>query len=139
MIQRIQTIYLLLSGIAAGVLLLLPLAYQEQAAGTTVKIYISQSIPAMIATAVAAALAFLAIILFKNRPLQMKVNLASLALSMFTFGMLIWNVFISEKDVFQLPNYVAMALPLFGVIFSFLAHKGIKADEKLFRSMDRLR
>lgn len=139
MIQRIQTVYLLLAGIAAGFPLALPIGYQQQASGTLVEVMISQFILAMIATALAAFIALISIFLFKNRGLQMKTTIAALLLSLCATGLLVANIFVLNKDLIQTPNYIPLAMSFFSIIFCGLAYKGIKSDEQLVRSMDRLR
>lgn len=139
MIQRIQTIYLLLAGIAAGFPLALPIGYQQQASGTLVEVMISQFLPAMIVTALAAFIALISIFLFKKRGLQMKTTIAALLLSLSALTMLLVNIFILQKDLVQTPNYIPLAMSFFSVVFCALAYKGIKSDEQLVRSMDRLR
>jgi hypothetical protein len=93
----------------------------------------------MIVTALAAFIALISIFLFKKRGLQMKTTIAALLLSLSALSMLLVNIFILQKDLVQTPNYIPLAMSFFSVVFCGLAYKGIKSDEQLVRSMDRLR
>lgn len=139
MIQRIQTVYLLFAAIAMMILLAIPVAYQEQDAGGMADLFISQSLPAMVLAFASALLSMVTIFLFKNRKLQLRLALGAMALSLFTLAALCFFDFISTSVKVSSVNYVALMMPGFSLIFNWLAHRGISADEKLVRSMDRLR
>lgn len=81
------------------------------------------------------------IFLYKNRPLQAKLCwvimglLAIWYLGYFLLGNSLADEF---KADFQF-SYIVTCLPAIAIILTFLARKGIMADEKLVRSMDRIR
>jgi hypothetical protein len=139
MIQRIQTVYLLCAAIAMLITLAIPVAYLQQEAGTMVDLYISKSTPAMVLAFTSAFVSILAIALFKNRKLQMRLTLGAMALSLFTLAALCFFDFMSSSSEITDINYAALAMPAFSFVFNWLAHRGIHADEQLVRSMDRLR
>ena len=82
------------------------------------------------------------ILLYSNRPMQIKLTTANLLL---TFGLMIWMVI----QVWQLSgaqpegSYVAIRMGLFvpalSIIFLSTAIRAIRKDERIVRSMDRLR
>ena len=85
-----------------------------------------------------AVLAFASIFLFTNRKLQMKVVLLNSLLSLLYMAFLAYGIF----QHVGLSNYgfkIGAILPVFIFIFNVLAYAGIKSDENLVRSMDRLR
>jgi hypothetical protein len=139
MIQRIQTVYLLFAAIAMLITMAVPVAYLQQEAGTMLDLYISNSLPAMILAFASAFLSLVSIALFKNRKFQMRLVLGAMALSLFTLAALCFFDFMSSTSEVTEVNYVALAMPVFSLIFNWLAHRGIHADEQLVRSMDRLR
>ena len=47
--------------------------------------------------------------------------------------------FVLGVNMITTPNYIPYALSGFALIFSILSYRGIGADDKLVRSMDRLR
>jgi len=135
MIQRIQSLWLLLAG--AGSLATLKLSFYsgnkdnnlfEELNGT------SHFLLLILAVAVALA-AFAALFLFKNRKLQTQLSLLGLLLQV---GALVLYFLQTQKFVtgnFTLTSAVSFAIP----VFFILAIMGIRKDEKLIKSMDRLR
>jgi hypothetical protein len=92
----------------------------------------------MIEDIVLAVVAFIAIFLYNNRKLQMKVVLLSILLSVVLIGLFIFGL----TQHIGIQNYVfkiGAILPVFILLFNVLAYFSIKSDEKLVRSMDRLR
>ena len=113
---RPQTWYLLLAAICILVCII-------AGAGTTAQLIIL----------IVAALATLAAIpLFKNRKRQAVLCLLPMALLMF------WYILLATYAVSETMhwNYV---LPLIALLLVFLARKGIVHDEKVVRSLDRIR
>jgi hypothetical protein len=87
------------------------------------------------------ALALAAMLLFKNRKLQMLISSVNY---LFILGLIIMMYMYSIRiDYFegsgnQSFTFYAL-LPLVLLFFNFLAIRGIKKDERLIRSIDRLR
>ena len=124
MIQRIQTVYLILiAGIMLAILLLSPL-----------------SIPMYSICGITALLALITIFNYKKRPLQIKLCylvlgliIASYAVSFIAYGLP------TTASFSNINSIVAIASPLLAIIFDLLAIKGIKKDHKLVNSLNRLR
>jgi hypothetical protein len=89
-----------------------------------------------------AALFLVSIFLFKNRNLQIKSVLASCILVCIMIGLAaydVWsNIANSGGSVSILPTFGSF-MPLIAFILGVVAVRFIKKDEKLVRSMDRLR
>ncbi|MBT8326538.1 MAG: DUF4293 domain-containing protein, partial [Bacteroidia bacterium] len=85
-------------------------------------------------------LALIAMVMFKNRKLQ---TLLSGFNYLFILGMIVvmylnsLNIKFFENGESSFTFYAL--LPLSYIFFNFLAMKGVRKDEKLIRSMDRLR
>lgn len=139
MIQRVQTIYLLLASISIFVIIFLPIGYQEAASNSITNIDMLDNLPTSILVVVSTIIGLLSIFLFKNRKLQLITTTLFILLSLLTLGSLVFFDFVTGKEFITRPNYIPYALAIFGAIFGILAHRGISADEKLVRSMDRLR
>ncbi len=89
--------------------------------------------------AVAGALAVASIALFKNRSLQMRLSLLSsfALLAALAFGIML---FVMDRPAATGTSIALGAfLPLAALLLLLLAYRFIKKDEKLVRSMDRLR
>ncbi len=103
---------------------------------------INDNIGLTIIAVLGGALALLNIFLFNNRKLQIKLGyiiiLICIALPLFA-GYLMY----SEGAVFgkglDISYGVGLAMPILAIVFTILANKFIKKDDKLVRSADRLR
>lgn len=146
MIQRIQTIFLFLAAAGIGGLFALPFTSSSEAVAESAILndstYNVYDDPVMMGLFGGAALmALIAIFLFKNRVLQMRMGLFSILL---TIAASAWGIYLffqeSEKlSGMQLSFGAGLALPLVSLILILVANRFIKKDEKLVKSMDRLR
>jgi peptidoglycan/LPS O-acetylase OafA/YrhL len=142
MIQRIQSIFLLLGAGACFGLLGLPLAETDEALAqgyfTDADFDILDNWSMLVLFLGAGLLLFVAIFLYKNRPTQLKLALVSILL--IVGGAVAGGILLSQSaaaDQAQLS--FGIALPFLAIVFSLLARRGIYQDEKLVRSADRLR
>lgn len=157
MIQRIQSLWLLLASLTLFLLFLLPYAQYSDSLGISYvlkvtgeykhvanqDIVVSTSVLKTIAVVITALIPFLLIFNYKNRKRQKSLIYGSFLL-VFLFG--IW-LFLSTKNTLDAINQQlgignlaigSLLLPL-SILFLFLALKGIRNDEKLLKSADRLR
>lgn len=120
MIQRKQTVFLLLAAIAFVVCAVC-----------------DQTVPFCCAWSAALGVATLGnIFLFKNRKLQSLLCVVLMAIGVIYYIAL--AVFNNSADG-ALQLTWPMALPAVAIVFLFMAYKGIRHDEKLVRSLDRIR
>ncbi len=143
MIQRIQTIFLFLASAAALGLFALPIAQTPEAVSDSVlfadtQYQLEDHWSLMAAFGAGGALLLIAIFLFRNRKLQMNLTLVGLLLSAAGIGLTLFFYF-SDKAAEQAQFVPGVALPALTIIFALLAHRFIKKDDNLVRSMDRLR
>jgi peptidoglycan/LPS O-acetylase OafA/YrhL len=138
MIQRIQSIYLLMAASAMILTLILPLG-QIESGGLMVDVPVKKILIALLPGALSALVSAINIFLFRNRPLQMRLSMLAGALSVITLIVLLYSAFITYKDASLVLSYQTLLMPFFAGAFNLLAYRGIKADEQLVRSMDRLR
>lgn len=153
MLQRIQTVYLLLIVALTVATLFLPLAilnaggvlYAFDATGISTMgaqpelIYPTWGLFAL--TAVIALIALFTIFLFKKRILQMRLCVfnALLMLGFYgLFGFFLWTVK-GELAADAVSVKIASCFLLINLILDYLAIRNIGADEALVRSLDRLR
>jgi Domain of unknown function (DUF4293) len=146
MIQRIQTIYLFLAATAGFGVLALPFAsttdsVQSSALFSDNLFSTNDNIGLLVLFALAGALAIGSIFLFNNRKLQLKISWGALFVNLLGLGLagfLFWqdqaNVGASEVS-----GGIGALLPIVFILFTFLAIKGIKKDESIVKSADRLR
>lgn len=146
MIQRIQTIFLLLSAGAFGSLLTLPLAVANKPVVSSLyledaKVMAAEFPFGLLFVALGALAQIVAIFLFRNRNLQGRVTLLASTQAFIFLGLLTGGRWLTETlppGNALLPHWGALTLIL-GLLFSVLAYLGIARDEKTVRSMDRLR
>jgi peptidoglycan/LPS O-acetylase OafA/YrhL len=87
---------------------------------------------------IVSALALVAIVQFKNRKRQQQLCNTSIICTLCWIGVFCYYHFFAEgQDVSTLP--FAAVLPVVTIVCLFLAKAGIKHDEDLIRSMDRIR
>jgi tryptophan-rich sensory protein len=141
MIQRVQTIWLLLAAIAGFLFTQLP-TYIASSAGVVSRRFLPTENLLMFALAVLAGiLGLAAIFLFKNRPLQKTIsNLGSL-LCVALLGIEVWQMakFEEANPALKTSYYWGALLPIAMIIFFILAVVNIRKDEKLIKSLDRFR
>ena len=153
MIQRIQTVYLLIIAALTTVTLFLPLAivrldntfYSFDASGLNTLTPPSELVyptwALMVLTTVIALIAFITIFLYKNRMLQIRLCVFNAILLIGFYGLFaffLWKI-TEMSDNFSLNVRVALPFPLICLIVDYLAIRSIGADEMLVRSLNRLR
>ena len=154
MIQRIQSIYLLLVAILMGVATFVPLIILKALDNLDGMPYIFTSLgigqPTLLEyptwgvcsfTLLATILAFINIFLYKKRKLQIKLS-SCIAIIILLFYVTVYVYFSSYTAKYNLSFtslQYGLVLPLIALIFNILAIIKIKKDEKLVRSLDRIR
>ncbi|WP_139925017.1 DUF4293 family protein [Hymenobacter sp. DG01] len=158
MIQRIQSVFLLLLALAMLSVLFLPIwsktdpFSQQTLVMTATKL--SYTTPAATSppststwpiaalAAASAALALLEIFQYRNRFTQLKLGALNLLLIIGTLGAGFYYSSIGERmlNVKMLGHFEAgYYLPTLALLLNLLASRFIRRDEQLVRSMDRLR
>jgi len=140
MIQRIQTIWLFLAALAAFLTLKFSF-YSGNMLGTDLisktftHLTAASKIIILVLTTAIGVTSLVAIFLYKNRKLQMRIALAAMLISLLNI-----LLYFNETSHFSEGNYDLTAMITFAIpVFLFLAAKGIYNDQKLVKSLDRLR
>jgi hypothetical protein len=147
MLQRIQTIWVLLAALLTGLVFNFPLAdissggeiYQFNLSGIyrgTEKIF--NGLPLILFTALILLLHIYVIFLFKNRIRQMRILGFSIMLLLGLTGLFFYFAYAGFKGAtvsFKIP----VAFPVIAAIIDYLAIRAIGKDEALIRSVNRLR
>lgn len=153
MIQRIQTVFLLLSLLSMGLLFFFPYANLEQKDSVIVEFSIKGAeltkdnekldynvLPLTIIVVLSCCITFITILLFKKRMIQIRLSFLNIILQLGTAGMMYYFVYSANKSFGESFSVnVMLVLPLVAAIFSFLAIRAIAKDEALVRSIDRIR
>lgn len=139
MLQRIQSLYLLTATILQSLLFVLPFATSSK---TTDGLFMDgdldlfDNVILLSILIVSAAFSFSCIFLFKNRKLQMNISLAIIVFSIVLTGLAAYFAFASGSNV---SIGIGFFIPLIAIVFIFLAYRGIKSDDELVKSSNRLR
>ena len=152
MIQRKQTLYLLLALIVTVVCLCLPVAkLVPQGMGVDMPVYNLWVIDGngghlftvwvlFAILLVTCPIALAAIFLYKNRKVQMKLCVINILFMVCWYSVYAFHAINMGETLhasFQIE--FAAGLPFFALILYVMALKGIRADEALIKSMDRIR
>ena len=144
MIQRIQSLYLLIAALISGVLILF-LKLWTAVDGSD--FYVLDAFKtsdyllriAAVLFFIVAIMALYNIFLFKNRKLQFVVGRIIILINFFLVGLLVYfsqnlsgEIKISEKGI-------GLFIPIITILLVVLANKAVKKDEELVKSVDRLR
>lgn len=148
MIQRIQSIWLLLAAFTILCLVFVPSLgaaasggyYTLFASGLKLEGVANQATnyPLLISTVLAGLISLVNIFNFRNRKLQVRIasfNIVLILALSFWMAQLVRGL----DGLTTLDIELGLYLPIVSIIFTFLAIRGIKKDEKLIRSADRLR
>lgn len=144
MIQRIQSVYLLIATLlSGGLIFLLNLWVTEQG----IKFFALDSLSSdnlvlasvFVLFITSAVLTLITIFQFKKRQLQFVLGRLTILINFILVGILVYfaqnlsgEIKISEKGI-------GLLIPIFTIVFVVLANKAIKKDEELVKSVDRLR
>jgi hypothetical protein len=156
MIQRVQSIYLLLVTILMSFTLVKPYAgftlidgqslllkahvITIQSGENVISTY-KTTIPVIFLVLVAGFLSFFTIFFYHRRILQIRLTLLTMVLiviltgAMLAYYFTVKNSFTDETSTLRL----SMAFPVLALIFCTMAIRGIRHDELLVKSYDRIR
>ncbi len=155
MIQRIQTVYLLIVVALMVATLFLPLALLQVggelfAFDVTGVSSVSVEEPELIyptwgllvLSAIIALLAMVIIFLYKNRILQIRMCIFNAILKLSFYGLFGFFMYMLKDQLIGVEVNsikIALAFPAVALILDYLAIRNIGADEALIRSLERLR
>lgn len=142
MIQRIQTLWLIIVALTAFATSQLTLYVGNLPNGTELPFKLAGNLLLAITIILLGILALICLFLYKNRKLQFKLSVIGVLLSvgfLFLEYYVVENIFKPKHAISTGSYQIGALLPLVMVVFFFLAARGIYKDERLVKSMDRLR
>jgi hypothetical protein len=136
MIQRIQTIYLVLAaGASMGLPFLVSLFNDEN--GNAV--WAQDNLLYLGLFGGSGLLSLITMFLYKNRQHQFVLGRLNIILNFVLLGVLVYQSQILSGGTAVLEKGIGMIIPLVSIVLIALANKAIKRDEDLVKSVDRLR
>lgn len=136
MIQRIQTLYLLLAlGFSAGLIFVFHLWINSE----EVKVYAIDNYMYLGLFLGSALLSLISIFSFKNRQSQFVMGRVNIILNFILLGIFVTQSLNVSGEADVSEKGIGILLPVFSIVCLALANKAIKKDEDLVKSVDRLR
>ena len=136
MIQRIQTIYLLLSAaVSAGLIFVFHLWTNIDDVPVFAKdeyLYFGLFLGSTL-------LSLISIFNFKNRKFQFVLGRLNIILNFILLGFFVYQLLIPPGESHISEKGVGIFIPILSIVLLVLANKAIKKDEDLVKSVDRLR
>ncbi|TRX40821.1 DUF4293 family protein [Flavobacterium restrictum] len=137
MIQRIQTIYLLL---ALVVTLVLPFIFPLWVLKNGKDFFFMFDQTYVVLFGLSTTLSLLSIISFKKRQNQFVLGRLNMILNLILLGLFVYrSLNLSGGTTTVSEKGIGMFLPILAIVLLVLANKAIKKDEDLVKSVDRLR
>ncbi len=145
MIQRVQTIFFFLSAVCFFALFQLPFAVTAVNSGELFSdsVYdVTDNIALMGLCILGGILSLVALFSFRNRGLQIKLGNIVLVTAIL---LIVASILLFLNDTQYMNSDLkgemqfGLSLPILALIFTYLAERYVKKDERLVRSADRLR
>ena len=136
MLQRIQTIYLLLSALLiTGVYVWFP-----KLTDASTSVVIEKNEPLVLGLIFSAiTLVIISILSFKKRKIQFVLNRITIILNFVLLGVFVYRSLTLSGEILVSEKGIGVLLPIISIVFLVMANKAIKRDEDLVKSVDRLR
>ena len=162
MIQRRQTIFMILAVIVSALLFFMPLIsfdangdvmrftiFGIQNPIETISLSTAYTWPLVVLTVLMTVVPLVTIFLYKKRELQVRLCRLNMLLNIIFIGLvfvyyendIMGVIGAVENDIYTLDvaYFIGMTFPLVNLLLEILAIRGIKKDIELLRSVDRLR
>ncbi|MFA5648077.1 MAG: DUF4293 domain-containing protein [Bacteroidales bacterium] len=153
MIQRIQSVFLLIATILLSFMLFMPVAHvARKVDGALFELGFKgltgieslpdsfNSAPMSILIALCLAICAITIFLYKKRMLQIRLCVGNIVLLLGLEGLMFYYVQLAKQALGGIASYnIVFIFPLVAAILIFLALRAIARDEALVKSLDRLR
>ena len=143
MLQRIQTLYLLFSTIlSGGIVFILSFWYNNGK-----EIYLLDLlqetnwmlITLPVAFVISSVMSLISIFLYKNRKKQIVLNRFNIVVNFYLLGIIVYQLLIISGESKISEKGIGLFVPVLAVVLLALANKAILKDDKLVKSVDRLR
>lgn len=136
MLQRIQTVYMILSALLMGGLYV----WFPEILDEVGNVVIENGEPLVFGLIFASiALAVISILSFKKRQLQFVLNRLNIISNFVLLGVFVYRSLTLSGETLVSEKGIGVLLPIISIVFLVLANKAIKKDEDLVKSVDRLR
>lgn len=152
MIQRIQSLFWLLSAVASGIMTFEPLLKIESSGiekgllfasdikSTGAGEVILSCLPLLVLICIITLISVATIFLYKKRLLQMRLTVYNMVLM---FGLIVLGYYYGHQGAIELNGSIKLAsftvMPIVSFILSLLAWRGVRRDYLMLKAVDRIR
>ena len=137
MLQRIQTVYLILAILVAGVL---PFFLPLYTLNNGKEVFFMQNMVYVTLFGLSLTLSLLSILSYSKRQNQFVMNRLNMSLNLILLGLFVYcSLNLSGETEMVSEKGIGMFLPIIVIVLLVLANKATKKDEDLVKSVDRLR
>ncbi|WP_016988441.1 DUF4293 family protein [Flavobacterium sp. ACAM 123] len=137
MIQRIQTIYLILAFVVTGIL---PFLFPLWTMNSGEDYFFMQNQFYVILLGLSTTLSLVSVVSYKKRQNQFVIGRLNIILNLILLGLFVYrSLNVSRETVLVSEKGIGMFLPIVAIVLLVLANKAVKKDEDLVKSVDRLR
>ena len=139
MLQRIQTVYLLIAAVITGALPFVFPLWKQQLGSEIVDFYFMMEMSYVSLFGLSTTLSIVSIMGYKKRQNQFVMGRLNIILNLFLLGLFVYRLLTVSGETSVSEKGIGMFLPIVAIVFLVLANKAIKKDEDLVKSVDRLR
>lgn len=136
MLQRIQTVYLIIAAIISAGLIFVFHLWTNNAEEP---VFAKDNVTYLALFLGSALLSLVSIMNFKNRKFQFVLGRLNIILNFILLGLFVYQSLNVSGEANVSEKGIGILLPIFSIVFLVLANKAIKKDEDLVKSVDRLR
>jgi len=144
MLQRIQTLYLLLSAILSGGIAFVVSFWKDNAGKEFFLLDLFQEIDwklssLLIVFVLSAILSLISIFNFKDRKRQIVINRLNIVVNFYLLGVIVYHLLSLPGESQISEKGIGLFIPELVIVLLVLANRAIQKDERLVKSVDRLR
>ena len=137
MLQRIQTVYLLIVAVVSGGLIF---TFDLWTTTNEVVVFAKDELVIFGLFLGSAVLALISIFNYKNRKSQFMLGRLNQILNLILLGFFVYRTLTASGEASDVSEKgVGIFLPVISIVFLILSNRAIKKDEDLVKSVDRLR
>jgi hypothetical protein len=144
MLQRIQTVYLIAAALISGVLAFVVPFWSDADGGMfflvdLMEIEAGSDLVVPVLFILSTILSVVSIFLFKKRSRQISSNRINIVINFLLLGIIVYRLLNLPGEINISEKGIGVFMPLLIIVLLALANKAIIKDEKLVKSVDRLR
>ncbi len=136
MLQRIQTVYLLIAALVSGGLIFILYLYTN---AKNEPVYAQDNLLYLGLFLGSSLLSLISIFSYKSRKSQFMLGRLNIILNFILLGLFVYRSLNLSGEMLVSEKGIGILIPIVSIVFLVLANKAIKKDEDLVKSVDRLR